>query len=84
MKNISIEERVLNSVNNVIANTNDVCVCISVETQTVAKLHHNVEENTIEVFYLENDGFWEDAITIHHVSERNRRFITKMILSLDI
>lgn len=83
MKNISIEERVLNSVNNAISGTDGVCVVISVETQTVLKLRYNADKDTITIYYLEKDGFWEDAMTIYHVSERNRRFIANMALSID-
>lgn len=82
MKSISIEQRVLNSVNQVINKSDDVCVCISVETQTVVKLVH--VDDTIQVYFLEPDGLWEDAMTIHHISDRNRRLIARMILALDI
>lgn len=82
MKNTFIEEKVLAEVNKLM-NQEDADVAIILSLKTVVKLHRIAKADWIEVTFLDEDGSWADCLIIQEASCRNRRFISKMICSVD-
>lgn len=86
--NQKMEERVVNVINQVMASAEPRTLILS--TETVVKIlrapacpEKGLDDPSLEVYYLEDDGGWEHCMSIHWPSERNRRFLAAMVMSVD-